>query len=141
MRSYNFVVDITPDIEGNQYRFRAIDFDQQSYEGRLKMYLPHYFKENLALVQLGMQHMDLTTMKQYQEEERSLIANRFRTGHYRIEELFRVMDIDTIAPDQKVKQLGKELSSYHKNPTFKTCTTMGQLVFEYLSQIVGKRQG
>ena len=141
MRSYNFVVDITPDIEGNQYRFRAIDFDQQSYEGRLKMYLPHYFKENLALVQLGMQHMDLTTMKQYQEEERSLIANRFRTGHYRIEELFRVMNIDTIAPDQKVKQLGKELSSYHKNPTFKTCTTMGQLVFEYLSQIVGKRQG
>ena len=141
MRSYNFVVDITPDIEGNQYRFRAIDFDQQSYEGRLKMYLPHYFKENLALVQLGMQHMDLTTMKQYQEEERSLIANRFRTGHYRIEELFRVMDIDTIAPDQKVKQLGKELSSDHKNPTFKTCTTMGQLVFEYLSQIVGKRQG
>ena len=141
MRSYNFVVDITPDIEGNQYRFRAIDFDQQSYEGRLKMYLPHYFKENLALVQLGMQHMDLTTMKQYQEEDRSLIANRFRTGHYRIEELFRVMDIDTIAPDQKVKQLGKELSSYHKNPTFKTCTTMGQLVFEYLSQIVGKRQG
>jgi hypothetical protein len=141
MRSYNFVVDITPDIEGNQYRFRAIDFDQQSYEGRLKMYLPHYFKENLALVQLGMQHMDLTTMKQYQEEERSLIANRFRTGHYRIEELFRVMDIDTIAPDEKVRQLGKELSSYHKNPTFKTCTTMGQLVFEYLSQIVGKRQG
>jgi hypothetical protein len=141
MRSYNFVVDITPDIEGNQYRFRAIDFDQQSYEGRLKMYLPHYFKENLALVQLGMQHMDLTTMRQYQEEERSLIANRFRTGHYRIEELFRVMDIDTIAPDEKVRQLGKELSSYHKNPAFKTCTTMGQLVFECLSQIVGKRQG
>ncbi len=140
MRSYNFVVDITPDIEGNQYRFRAIDFDQQSYEGRLKMYLPHYFKENLALVQLGMQHMDLTTMKQYQEEERSLIANRFRTGHYRIEELFRVMDIDTIAPDEKVTQLGRELSSYHKNPAFKTCTTMGQLVFEYLRQIVGKRQ-
>jgi hypothetical protein len=140
MRSYNFVVDITPDIEGNQYRFRAIDFDQQSYEGRLKMYLPHYFKENLALVQLGMQHMDLTTMRQYQEEERSLIANRFRTGNYRIEELFRVMAIDTIAPDEKVRQLGKELSSYHKNPAFKTCTTMGQLVFEYLSQIVGKRQ-
>lgn len=29
MRSYNFVVDITPDIEDYQYRLRAIDFDQQ----------------------------------------------------------------------------------------------------------------
>src|ERR1019366_7689054 len=30
MRSYNFVVNITPDIEDFQYRIRAIDFDQQS---------------------------------------------------------------------------------------------------------------
>jgi hypothetical protein len=139
MRSYNFVVDITPDIEGNQYRFRAIDFDQQSYEGRLKMYLPHYFKENLALVQLGMQHMDIRTMKQYQEEERSLIANRFRSGYYRLQDLFEVMNIDKIAPEEKVIQLGKELASYHKNPAFKTCDTMGKLVFESLQQIVGKR--
>jgi hypothetical protein len=51
------------------------------------------------------------------------------------------MDIDQIAPDEKVKQLGKELSSYHKNPAFKSCETMGQIVFECLSQVVGKRQG
>ena len=49
MRSYNFVVDITPDIEDFQYRIRAIDFDQQSYEGRKKMYLPQFFKENKSL--------------------------------------------------------------------------------------------
>ena len=29
MRSYNFVVDITPDIEDYQYRIRAIDFDHE----------------------------------------------------------------------------------------------------------------
>lgn len=139
MRAYNFVVDITPDIEGNQYRFRAIDFDQQSYEGRLKMYLPHYFKENLALVQLGMQHMDVTTMRQYQEEERSLIATRFRSGAYRLQDLFQVMNSDTIAPQEKIKQLGKELASYHKNPIFKDCDKMGQLVLECLRQVVGKR--
>jgi hypothetical protein len=34
MRSYNYVVDITPDFDDVQYRIRAIDFDQQSYEGR-----------------------------------------------------------------------------------------------------------
>lgn len=139
MRSYNFVVDITPDIEGNQYRFRAIDFDQQSYEGRLKMYLPHYFKENLPLVQLGMQHMDVTTMRQYQEEERSLIANRFRSGYYRLQDLFKVLKHDIIAPDEKVRQLAKELSSYHKNPAFKNCSTMGQLVYECLHQVVEKK--
>ena len=29
MRSYNYVIDITPDFEDEQYRVRAIDFDQQ----------------------------------------------------------------------------------------------------------------
>ena len=33
MRSYNFVVYVTPDVEGFQCRIRSIDFDQQSYEG------------------------------------------------------------------------------------------------------------
>ena len=37
MRSYNYVVDITPDIEGSQYRMRAIDFDQQCFEGRKRV--------------------------------------------------------------------------------------------------------
>jgi hypothetical protein len=27
MRSYNYVIDITPDFEGVHYRIRAIDFD------------------------------------------------------------------------------------------------------------------
>lgn len=141
MRSYNFVVDITPDIEGNQYRIRAIDFDQQSYEGRLKMYMPHYFKENLGLVQLGMQHMDQTTMRQYQEEERSLIANRFRSGYYRLNDLFKVMKSDVIAPAEKVMQLGNELAAFHQNPIFKNCHTMGQMVFECLNLVVEKRTG
>ena len=33
MRSYNYVVVITQDFDRIQYRLRAIDFDQQSYEG------------------------------------------------------------------------------------------------------------
>src|SRR6185295_7566464 len=31
MRSYNFVVVITPDFEGSQIRIRAMDFDQQAH--------------------------------------------------------------------------------------------------------------
>jgi hypothetical protein len=141
MRSYNFVVDITPDIEGNQYRLRAIDFDQQSYEGRLKMYLPHYFKENVQLVLLGMKHMDDTTMRQYQEEERSLIANRFRSGYYRLEDLFRIMNIDDISHPAKINQLRGELSEHYRNRVFNSCDKMGQLVFECLAQVVEKRGG
>src|SRR3546814_15269406 len=37
MRSYNYVIDITPDFEASQFRARPIDFDQQSYDGRLAM--------------------------------------------------------------------------------------------------------
>ncbi len=43
MRSYNFVVEVTPDFEDKQYRIRAIDFDQQSYEGNKSVYLPQFF--------------------------------------------------------------------------------------------------
>jgi hypothetical protein len=139
MRSYNFVVDITPDIEGNQYRIRAIDFDQQSYEGRLKLYKPHFFKENIKLVNLGMHLMDKTTMRQYQEEERTLISNRVRSAHYRLNDLFSVMCADQISPKQKIQQLGLELSEHFKVPTFKSCQTMGQMVYEFLNLVVGKR--
>ena len=44
MRSYNYIVDMTPDFEEIQYRVRPIDFDQQSYEGRRSFYLPQFFK-------------------------------------------------------------------------------------------------
>ena len=53
MRSYNFVVDMTPDFEAVQYRVRAIDFDQQAYEGHLRMYLPQFFSENSQVVELA----------------------------------------------------------------------------------------
>ena len=50
MRSYNFVFDITQDFDDIQFRIRAIDFDQQSYEGRKNIYLPQFFKENQSFV-------------------------------------------------------------------------------------------
>nr|WP_317131489.1 hypothetical protein [Pedobacter aquae] len=132
MRSYNFVVDITPDIEGNQYRIRAIDFDQQSYESRLKLYLPHYFKENNNIVFMGMEHMNEKSMLQYQQEERSLISHRVKLAHYRLKEIFGVMVQDDIAPEEKIIALREELAKYHKMPKFKKMTTMGMLVKEHL---------
>src|SRR5215216_470210 len=88
MRSYNFVVDITPDIEDFQYRIRAIDFDQQSYEGRKNLYLPQFYKENVQLVELATKHLNKDSIEQYQTEERTLMAFRLASYRHRILELF-----------------------------------------------------
>src|SRR3954462_9902104 len=61
MRSYNFVVLLTPDFDGWQVRIRAMDFDQQSYNGRKNFYLPQFFKENAPLALFCAKHLRLET--------------------------------------------------------------------------------
>lgn len=128
MRSYNFIVDITPDIEGSQFRMRAIDFDQQSYEGKKSFYLPQYFKENNPVIFLGMKHMGPDTVRQYQLEERSLIGRRIKADRSRVNEFLRVMIQDRISFQEKVDQLKEELAYHHKNKRFDACQTMGDIV-------------
>ena len=101
MRSYNFVVDITPDIEDVQYRIRAIDFDQQSYEGRRNLYLPQFFKENQALVELSARVLNNDSIKQYQAEERTMIAFRMASTRRRILDLLSIMSRDLISKPEK----------------------------------------
>ncbi|HVG40897.1 MAG TPA: hypothetical protein VM888_04730, partial [Chitinophagaceae bacterium] len=86
MRSYNYVVNVSPDIEDYQYRIRAIDFDQQCYEGRKNLYLPQFFKENNEFVSLTTKHLNAESIKQYQTEERTLIAYRMAAKRYRIKD-------------------------------------------------------
>ncbi len=128
MRSYNYVVDITPDFEETQYRVRAIDFDQQSYEGSMDMYLPQFFKENKPVVDLCAQLLNYPTMKQYQEEERTLIARRVRVAERRLDALLDCMSNDHISPDDKMLQLRDELAEFHQTTAFAHCNSMGDLV-------------
>lgn len=128
MRSYNFVVDITPDIEDYQYRIRCIDFDQQSYEGRKNLYLPQFFKENFPLVELSLKHLNKDSIEQYQTEERTMMAFRLASSRYRVKELLDIMKHDTISSPEKIKQLGIELANYHNNPVFLKCKSPGDLV-------------
>ena len=44
MRSYNYVVVPIHDFDQVVYKIRAIDFDQQCYEGSFKVYRPQFFK-------------------------------------------------------------------------------------------------
>ena len=53
MRSYNYVIVPIHDFDHVVYRIRAIDFDQQSYEGKFNVYRPQFFKENFKMVELG----------------------------------------------------------------------------------------
>src|SRR5882757_4893918 len=101
MRSYNFVVDITPDIEDYQYRIRAIDFDQQSYEGRKNLYIPQFFKENLPFVDLCLTHLNKDSIEQYQTEERTMMAFRVASSRFRLMELLNIMAKDKISTPEK----------------------------------------
>ena len=128
MRSYNYVLDITPDFDDVQYRIRAIDFDQQCYEGRKNLYLPQYFKENYPLVELGMELINDRTVKQYQAEERSLIARRLIASRYRVKDLIDCMEEDEISTPEKVKQLREDLAKHHGNPGFLELDNMGEIL-------------
>ncbi len=128
MRSYNYVVDITPDFEDAQYRVRAIDFDQQSYEGVKEMYLPQTFAENQAVVELCTTRLNYQTMRQYQDEERTLIERRCQIAHRRLGGLWEAMCQDEIAPEEHVLSLREGLNQYHDTTAFSACETMGQLV-------------
>jgi hypothetical protein len=138
MRSYNYVIDITPDFEDVQYRVRAIDFDQQSYEGRRSLYLAQYFKENTPVVLLCMKCLNTPTMQQYQEEERSLIARRYIGEQQRIAALIDCMKRNAREPQDKVTQLARELSEYHHSRLFNACDSMGAIVEQHLEITLNK---
>lgn len=138
MRSYNFVVDITPDVEDYQYRIRCIDFDQQSYEGRKSLYLPQFFKENKELVDICMKHLNKDSIEQYQTEERTGMAFRVASSKYRLMELLNIMSKDNISTPEKTAQLRKELADYFQHPAFLKCQTMGQVVKTQLKRTLQK---
>ena len=136
MRSYNYVIDITPDIEDFQYRIRAIDFDQQSYEGRKNLYLPQFFKENHSLVDLSLKLLNNDSIEQYRAEERTLIAYRVAASRYRIMDLLNIMAKDVISTDEKQNQLQGELETFFQSTVFRRCKTMGEIVKQMLRYVL-----
>ncbi|NNV56874.1 hypothetical protein [Limnovirga soli] len=139
MRSYNFVVNITPDIdEDSQYRIRAIDFDQQSYEGRKNLYRPQFFKENAAFVELVLKHLNTESIAQYQAEERTLMTFRLISSRYRIKELLDNMNRDNISTPVKIDQLRIELADHFQNIAYLRQKNMGEILRLQLKQSLRK---
>lgn len=132
MRAYNYVVAVTPDFEDEQYRVRPIDFDQQSYEGRKNVYLPQFFKDNLPVVKLCTNLLNLETMRQYQHEERSLMARRFVAAREQLDELIGCMRADPLSTPEKIGQLRDELADYHHDEQFRALPTMGDILWRHI---------
>ena len=118
MRSYNFVLDITPDVEDYQYRIRAIDFDQQSYEGRLNLYLPQFYKENYEYVDLVLKNLSAEVIEQYRLEERTSMAYRVVSNRKKLMDLVNIMMKDELTENYKIKILRSELNEYNNTTYF-----------------------
>jgi len=128
MRSYNYVVIPTHDFDHVEYQIRAIDFDQQCFEGNLKVYRPQFFKENFKFVQLVSEKLENSSIEQYRKEERSLLAKRMINTQSRYKELIRCMINDHVSTKDNVKQLRNELHVFSRDLKFKRASTMGQIL-------------
>lgn len=137
MRAYNFVVDVTQDFDQAQYRLRSIDFDQQSFEGRHRIYLPQFYKENLAFVLMAREHINPETAEQYAHEERSLLRKRYHVAAGQMAELLEVMGHDTISTPEHLNLLRNELARYHRHKAFRDCTNMGEVLGMQLKVMLG----
>jgi len=135
MRSYNFVVLLTPDFDDWQVRIRAMDFDQQSYNGRKKFYLPQFFKENTELARFCIKHLRVETAAQYQREEQTLMLQRAQLASERLGLLLHDMARDPIAPTEKVHELREGLAQHYDRPDYLRCESMGALIRQNLESI------
>ena len=124
MRSYNYVVVITQDFDRIQYRIRAIDFDQQSYEGNAKVYQRAPSGKRIARGHDG-RGAAHASIQQYIKEERALLARRAAGERARLNELLRCMKADRISGEAHVEALKKELWGLTGDVNFKRAGNMG----------------
>jgi hypothetical protein len=137
MRAYNFVVDVIQDFDKVQYRMRSIDFDQQSHEGRMRIYLPQFYKENLPYVRFSQRQLTPETAEQYAHEERAVLRKRFRLAQDQLGGLLDVMAKDSLAPREHEERLARELGDHHRKPGLNGARSMGDILREHLQIHLG----
>jgi len=135
MHASNFIVEVIPDFDEIHYRIRAIDFDQQSYEGRKAIYMPQFFKQNNPIIELGLKHMKPELELQYQKEERSLIANRVKSSGINLNALLNAMTRDTLSTPENIDRLKKDLAKLYNDNDFLNCRSMGEIVKTSLKMV------
>jgi len=136
MRSYNYVIVPTHDFDQVVYKIRAIDFDQQSYEGKINIYRPQFFKENFIMVKLVTDSFQKLSIDQYKIEERSIIAKRLKSYHDRIEALLDCMIKDTISTKENIDTLKSKIYEYTLDVKFKRSKNMGDIIKNALAYVL-----
>jgi uncharacterized protein (UPF0297 family) len=128
MRSYNYVIVPVHDFDHVVYRIRAIDFDQQCFEGKLKVYRPQFFKENFKMVELVSNKLRSDSVDQYKLEERSIVAKRILSSGNRIKKLRSIVKTDKISTKENIIKLREQIYELTLDMDFKKCKTMGQIL-------------
>ncbi len=128
MRSYNYVIVPTHDFDHVIYKIRAIDFDQQCFEGKLKVYRPQFFKENFLMVEMVRSKLQKNSVDQYKIEERSIIAKRILSSGDRIASLVKIAKIDSISLPENIERLKSEIYELTHDMDFKKSETMGNIL-------------
>lgn len=136
MRAYNFVVQITPDFDDIQFRIRAIDFDQQFYEGNIKVYLPQFFKENLPYVKLGIDQLTDKTYLQYQQEEKSSLLHRVRSERHRLTDLRDVSNKEILTTSENIEMLKTGIADYFADQHYLECKSMTDIIELNIKNII-----
>ncbi|WP_310560810.1 hypothetical protein [Flavobacterium sp.] len=137
MRAYNYVIVPIHDFDQVVYKIRPIDFDQQCYEGNLKVYRPQFFKENYPMVKLVKDKLENSSIEQYKNEERAALAKRIFSSETRVNKLLHIMGNDTIAPDNHIEQLKLELYRLTHDINFKRAKSMGNVLhsaFDFITR-------
>ena len=128
MRSYNYVIIPTHDFDQVIYKIRAIDFDQQCYEGNLKVYRPQFFKENKSIMNLIKERLDSNSVDQYKTEERSIIAKRILSSESRTKKIIECMSQDKISTDENILLLSKQVYKLTRDKNFINSKNMGEII-------------
>ncbi|CAM4172825.1 hypothetical protein [Zobellia nedashkovskayae] len=128
MRSYNYVIVPVHDFDHVVYRIRAIDFDQQCFEGKLKVYRPQFFKENYQMVELVRKKLTRDSIDQYKLEERSIVAKRILSSGARIKRLIAIAKKDHISTQENIETLRDAIYELTLDMQFKKAKTMGEIL-------------
>ena len=128
MRSYNYVVIPIHDFDQVIYKIRAIDFDQQCFEGSFSVYRPQFFKENFPIMEIVREKLNRSSIVQYKIEERSIIAKRLISFNKRIDNLISIMKNQKLSLPENLEKLKIEIFNYTKDSSFKKSKSMGDLM-------------
>lgn len=135
MRAYNYVIIPIHDFDQVVYKIRAIDFDQQCFEGKFSVYRPQFFKENQPIMTLIREKLTSDSIRQYKIEERSIVAKRLISSERRIKMLVDEMKKMELSLAKNRDSLKAEIYKYTNDDAFLKCTSMGQIMEASLNYV------